>query len=536
MMGKSIFSGMKSISQKYQISMPVIQDEYLVNGRIENWQGPFQEVLSPMCDSSPEHRQQVIGKYPLLGETEALAAMDAAVAAYDFGRGKWPVMPIEERISCMERFVFHMIEKRDETVNLIMWEIGKPLKAAQKEFDRTVDYIRDTISALKGLDRASSTFTITQGIMAQIRRAPLGVVLCMGPFNYPLNETFTTLIPALLMGNTIIFKPPKMGVLLHRPLLEAFQDAFPAGVVNTVYGEGKTVTGPLMKSGKIDVLAFIGSSRVANLLKKDHPKLNRLKSVLGLEAKNAGIIMEDADLDATVKDVLKGTLSFNGQRCTALKVLFVHQSIVDEFNKRFVEAVETLKSGLPWEDNIDITPLPEPGKVAYLSELVKDATDKKAAVLNANGGNSEGTLFYPTVLYPVTSEMRIYNEEQFGPVVPIVKFKDMSEPLKYVVHSDFGQQVSIFGNDPDEISALLDTLVNQVCRVNLNCQCQRGPDEFPFTGRKDSAEGTLSVSDALKVFSIRTLVAAKETDKNKKLITTILKEQKSNFLSTDFIF
>jgi glyceraldehyde-3-phosphate dehydrogenase (NADP+) len=234
--------------------------------------------------------------------------------------------------------------------------------------------------------------------------------------------------------------------------------------------------------------------------------------------------------------VLAGTLSYNGQRCTALKVLFVHESIVDEFNTRFVAAVDKLVPGLPWEDSVDITPLPEPGKTAYLCELVKDATDKNAMILNSNGGQSEGTLFYPTVLYPVTGEMRIYSEEQFGPVVPVVKFSNISEPLDYVVHSDFGQQVSVFGENPDEISVMLDTLVNQVCRVNINSQCQRGPDEFPFTGRKDSAEGTLSVSDALKVFSIRTLVAAKESDANKKLITTILKGQKSNFLSTDFIF
>jgi hypothetical protein len=103
---------------------------------------------------------------------------------------------------------------------------------------------------------------IEQEIIGQIRRSPLGVALCMGPYNYPLNETFTTLIPALIMGNTVIFKPPRFGVLLHRPLLEAFRDSFPPGVVNTVYGRGSVVIGPLMESGKIDVLAFIGSSDV----------------------------------------------------------------------------------------------------------------------------------------------------------------------------------------------------------------------------------------------------------------------------------
>jgi glyceraldehyde-3-phosphate dehydrogenase (NADP+) len=107
--------------------------------------------------------------------------------------------------------------------------------------------------------------------------------------------------------------------------------------------------------------------------------------------------------------------------------------------------------------------------------------------------------------------------------------------MRYIIESSYGQQVSIFGNDPNLISRLIDPLVNQVCRVNINCQCQRGPDTFPFTGRKDSAEGTLSVSDALRVFTIRTLVASKENAANKAIITEIVRENKSKFLSTNFI-
>ncbi|MFH1998379.1 MAG: aldehyde dehydrogenase family protein, partial [Planctomycetota bacterium] len=127
-------------------------------------------------------------------------------------------------------------------------------------------------------------------------------------------------------------------------------------------------------------------------------------------------------------------------------------------------------------------------------------------------------------------------EEQFGPVIPIVPFKEIEEPIRYIIDSPFGQQVSIFGSDPDLIAKLIDPLVNQVCRVNINSQCQRGPDIFPFTGRKDSAEGTLSVSDALRVFTIRSLVAAKTTELNKRIFTEIVRERKSSFLSTDYIF
>jgi glyceraldehyde-3-phosphate dehydrogenase (NADP+) len=145
------------------------------------------------------------------------------------------------------------------------------------------------------------------------------------------------------------------------------------------------------------------------------------------------------------------------------------------------------------------------------------------------------TLFIPAVLSPVNESMKIYREEQFGPIVPIVPFDSIDLPIEYIRSSDVGQQASIFGTNPEEIARLIDPLVNQLCRVNINSQCQRGPDSFPFTGRKDSAEGTLSVSDALRVFSIRTLVAAKETDLNKMIVGEIIKERTSNFLSTDFI-
>jgi len=340
------------------------------------------------------------------------------------------------------------------------------------------------------------------------------------------------------MGNVVVFKPAKYGVLLFAPLLEAFQQAFPAGVINSIYGDGKVIIGPLMASGKIDVLAFIGSSKVANLLKKQHPFPNRLKCVLGLDAKNPCIVMEDADLDLAVKECVLGALSFNGQRCTALKLIFVHKALLGQFTAKFSDAVEKLYIGVPgcgFSDNAWITPLAEDGKVEWLKGLIKDAEDKGAKVINPSGGLSNGTFMFPAVVCPVTPEMRLYREEQFGPIVPITSFEDPSEVLKYVLESNFGQQISIFGGDSFKIAQLIDPLSNQVSRININCQCQRGPDSYPFTGRKDSAEGTLSIVDALKVFSIRAMVAAKATDQNKAIITRILMNRQSQFLSRDFI-
>ena len=236
-----------------------------------------------------------------------------------------------------------------------------------------------------------------------------------------------------------------------------------------------------------------------------------------------------------MKECVLGALSFNGQRCTALKMLFVHEDIADAFITKFSDAVSNLKGGMPWDAGARITPLPEPDKTKYLTELIDDALAKGARIVNKNGGAVQNTFMSPAVVYPVGPGMRLYTEEQFGPVVPIAAFTDIEEPMNYISQSDYGQQVSLFGSNAEVIADLIDPLVNQVCRVNINSQCQRGPDTFPFTGRKDSAEGTLSVSDALRVFTIRTLVAAKGTDANRQIIKSIITERKSRFLSTDFI-
>jgi len=533
---QNVFPRTKDIPKTLLKDIPFIQTGYLINGEIRAWDGQRQQVLSPVWvadDADP--KPFFIGEYPLLTESHALEALDAAVAAYDHGHGFWPTLSVADRIDHMERFVFQMIEVKEKVVRCLMWEVGKSFQDSGKEFDRTIKYINDTLAALKDLDRTSSRFSIEEEIIGQIRRAPLGVVLCMGPFNYPLNETFTTLIPALVMGNTVILKPPKHGALLYAPLLEAFCQIFPKGVINIIYGEGRKMIPPLMASGKINVLGLIGTSKTANALKKQHPNPNRLRCVLGLEAKNPAIVLNGADMDLAVKECVLGCLSFNGQRCTALKILFVQNNIIDIFLEKFAAAVNALTFGMPWQEGVFITPVAEKDKTSYLDALVADAVEHGAEIVNKSGATVCGSFFFPAVLYPVNNKMRVYHEEQFGPVIPVLSFKNVKEPVDYMIHSNYGQQVSIFGSNPDQIAGLIDPLVNQVCRVNINSQCQRGPDTFPFTGRKDSAEGTLSVSDALRVFSIRTLVAAKQTDLNKKIITTIVRDHKSKFLATDFI-
>jgi len=533
---ESLFPREEDTPGEFRIHEPIRQDCYLVDGALRPWSGAMREVLSPVwVKRDSALARKVVGEYPLLSKEAALEALSVAVRAYDNGRGAWPTMSVGERIRCVQRFTRALLEQREPIVRLLMWEIGKSRREAEREFERATAYIRETIEALKELDRVSSRFVIQQGIIGQIRRAPLGVVLCMGPYNFPLYETFTTLIPALVMGNTLILKPPRFGVLLFQPLLEAFRDAFPAGVVNTVYGDGESVISPLLASGQVDVLAFIGTNRVADALRRTHPRPHRLRCVMGLDAKNPAIILPDADLDLAAAECIRGSLTYNGQRCTALKILFVHRRIADAFLERMSRGIGALKCGMPWEEGVTITPLPEPEKPDYLSSLVRDARDMGATVVNEGGGTVVKSFFYPALVYPVSPEMRLYREEQFGPVIPVVPYDDISEPIDYVVNSNYGQQASIFGRDTDLLAQLTDSLVNQVCRININSQCQRSPDTFPFNGRKDSAEGTQSVSDALRIFSIRIVVSARETEENREIITSIVRERKSHFLSTDFI-
>jgi acyl-CoA reductase-like NAD-dependent aldehyde dehydrogenase len=424
---KQLFPEAEHVPVQACMPAPIHQRVSLVDGELCPWEGPNKTVLSPVCvrTAAGEVEQVEIGSYPVMGEPQSEAALNAAVRAYDHGRGVWPTMTVAQRIECMEDFIRQMAARRKEIVNLITWEIGKSAADSAKEFDRTITYMVQTIDALKELDNGNSRFVIHEHTIGQIRRTPLGVVLCMGPYNYPLNETFATLIPALLMGNTVVFKPPQYGTLLFEPLLEAFRTAFPKGVINTIYAPGAVVVPHMLASGKIDVLALIGSSKVADHLKKQHPKSHRLRAILGLDAKNAAIVLPDADLDLTVKECLLGALSFNGQRCTALKMLLVHRSIVEPFIKHFVEELGKLKVGMPWDAGVNITPLPGMHRTAYMTAAIDDAKALGASVVNEGGGTFCKTLFYPAVVYPVSEGMMLYREEQFGPLIPIAPFDEL---------------------------------------------------------------------------------------------------------------
>jgi len=498
-------------------------------GLVKDYTGRSSDMYSPIIDESTGSKV-VIGKLAQMTVDDLEPVLESAKKAWNHGRGEWPQMSANERILALERVVVALKEKRAEIVDVLMWEICKSAEDAAAEFDRTMVFIDATIAAFRAMDESEGGWRTVSGIMAKFRRAAIGIMLCLGPFNYPFNETYATLIPALLAGNVIIMKIPNLGGLAHVLTMEVYAKHLPAGAINFYSGPGRDTVAPLMSTGDIDVLAFIGGSKSADEVIKAHPHPHRLKTFLQLEGKNLGVVLPDADLDTAVKQITVGSTSFNGQRCTAIKLVMVHRSLADAFVTKFAASINALEWGLPWSPKVVITPLPEPKKPAYLQSVIADALKHGATVVNAaeGGGAQYGMLVRPAVVYPVTSEMKLWHEEQFGPVIPIAVYDDISEVYDYLATTPYGQQAAVFTSDAEASAPLIDVLSTVVGRININTQCGRSPDVFPFSGRRSSALGTMSVTEALKVFSTETVVAAKHDDTNERIMKGY--ESQTNFL------
>lgn len=482
---------------------------WLCDGELRDWSGPCTDVFSPipLADDSGGTALPRIGGIPAGDAAAAREALHAARTAYGHGLGAWPSAALMTRADTVMRFLAALEGHRSEAVRLMMWEVAKPVHECEAEFDRALEYARDTVSAALDLQAREDAPLVLQDVVGRIERTPIGVALIVGPYNYPLYETLTNLIPALLMGNTCVLKPPPHGALLAALMQPLLRDHFPAGAVNVVFGDGADVLPPMMEDGGVDVLAFIGTSTVADALIRAHPAPHRLHLVLGMEAKNAAVLLPGADVPHAAAECLKGALAFSGQRCAAIKLVFVHVSeerhLLSEMNARLAR----LGCGLPWDD-VRVAPVISLEHAVYLDSLLDDAVSHGARIVNDGGGRRTLTLMSPALLAGVTPEMRIAREEQFGPIVPVLAYRDVSEVEEFLASARFGQQVSLFGGDARALAPLAARCLAFVGRININSKCQRGPDHFPFTGRRDSALGSVSIEEALDRFSIRTVIAA----------------------------
>ncbi|KAJ3615615.1 hypothetical protein Zmor_016283 [Zophobas morio] len=384
-----------------------------------------------------------------------------------------------------------MNENRDEIIELIMYEVGKTKKDATGELDRTIEYIDQTFEEAKKIAE-NIIGPDVHGIknkFGHFMRVAKGVGVSISPFNYPINLAMSKIIPALVMGNTVVYKPATNGSLLGAFVGQLTIDILPNGVFNTVTGRGSEIGDEIITNKEIDFVSFTGSTRIGQRILEICPSKD---VVLELGGKDPAIILDNSDLNFVADNIISGGLSYSGQRCTAIKSIITTNEIADELAPIVIKKVEDLKVGSPLDDAF-ITPLVTEAAAKYVGTLIEDAKAKGGKVLT--GDRIERNLVYPTIIDNVTRDMELFDEEPFGPLIPIIRVKDFDEAIEIANNSQYGLQASLFGKDEDELYKL--AMKINTGSVNINSRSQRSPDIFPFIGIRNSGFGVQGIIDAL---------------------------------------
>jgi glyceraldehyde-3-phosphate dehydrogenase (NADP+) len=319
-------------------------------------------------------------------------------------------------------------------------------------------------------------------------------VLAISPFNYPVNLSASKIAPALIAGNSVILKPPTQGAISALYLAEIFNQAgLPAGLLNVITGRGSEIGDYIVTHKDINFINFTGSSEVGRHISKISEMVPLL---LELGGKDAAIVLKDADLELAANNIVSGAYGYSGQRCTAVKRVLVVDNIADELVDLITLKVQKLKVGKP-EDGVDITPLINDKAADFVQELIDDAITQGANLIIGN--KREGNLIYPTLLDNVTTKMRLAWEEPFGPVLPIIRIKDMNEGIKIANESEYGLQSAVFTENIDDAFYVAQKL--EVGAVQINNKTERGPDHFPFLGVKSSGMGTQGIRYSIEAMS-----------------------------------
>ncbi|WP_246823282.1 NADP-dependent glyceraldehyde-3-phosphate dehydrogenase [Terribacillus saccharophilus] len=457
---------------------------YYVNGEWkESTTGNVVEIMSP-------YKEGVVGTVQALSQEEAAAAIQSAKQA----QKAWAKVSLQEKADLLYKWADELLAMQDELAQTMMLEVGKSLKDAKSEVQRTYDYIRYTAQealhtngeSMRG-DRFPGGSSSKVGI---VDRVPLGVILAISPFNYPVNLSASKLAPALISGNTVIFKPATQGALSGIKMMEAFDRAgFPAGVVNIVTGRGSVIGDFLVEHKDISMVSFTGGTKTGENL----AKVAGMKPVvLELGGKDPGIVREDADLDKAVKNIISGAYSYSGQRCTAIKRVLVHDNVANDLVARLQAEVEKLAVGSP-EDGNTVVPLIDSKSADGVQALIDDALEKGATLIAGN--KREGNLIHPTLLDHVTEDMDVAWVEPFGPVLPVIRVGSDEEAIELANKSEYGLQASIFTRDVDKAFYIANEL--ETGAVQINGRTERGPDHFPFLGVKGSGMGTQGIANSI---------------------------------------
>ncbi|HGR3177824.1 TPA: NADP-dependent glyceraldehyde-3-phosphate dehydrogenase [Streptococcus pneumoniae] len=458
----------------------------LVNGK---WKSSEQEITiySPI-------NQEELGTVPAMTQTEADEAMQAARAALP----AWRALSAVERAAYLHKTAAILERDKEEIGTILAKEVAKGIKAAIGEVVRTADLIR--YAAEEGLRITGQTMegggfeAASKNKLAVVRREPVGIVLAIAPFNYPVNLSASKIAPALIAGNVVMFKPPTHGSISGLLLAKAFEEAgIPAGVFNTITGRGSEIGDYIIEHKEVNFINFTGSTPIGE-------RIGRLAGMrpimLELGGKDAALVLEDADLEHAAKQIVAGAFSYSGQRCTAIKRVIVLESVADKLATLLQEEVSKLTVGDPF-DNADITPVIDNASADFIWGLIEDAQEKEAQALTPI--KREGNLLWPVLFDQVTKDMKVAWEEPFGPVLPIIRVASVEEAIAFANESEFGLQSSVFTNDFKKAFEIAEKL--EVGTVHINNKTQRGPDNFPFLGVKGSGAGVQGIKYSIEAMT-----------------------------------
>jgi acyl-CoA reductase-like NAD-dependent aldehyde dehydrogenase len=438
-------------------------------------------------NTNPAHYGEVIGKF----QRSVAADLDAAISAAEAAFPAWRALPAPQRGEIILRAALILEERREELARAMTREMGKPLKETLGDVQTAIDFGK----FVAGEGRRAEGETVPSASPDKLcltLRQPLGVAGIITPWNFPMAIPGWKTFPALLAGNTVVLKPASDTPLSAVHLVEALIEAgVPAGVVNLVTGPGGSLGDLLVTDPRVAMISLTGSTevgkRVAELCGRD---LKRCSLELG--GKNAVIVMDDADLDEAVAAVAWGGFGTTGQRCTATSRVIVHRKVADTFAERLAAAAEKLRIGDGLAAATEIGPLVNRGRVAAVHEYTEIGTREGAKLVTggrplAEGELAEGAFYAPTIFTDATTDMRIAQEEVFGPFVTIIPVADYDEAIRAANSTVYGLSCAIFTEDiRTGFRAMRD--INSGL-VYINAGTTGAEPHLPFGGTKQSGNG-----------------------------------------------
>lgn len=425
----------------------------------------------------------------LLGEVEAMTKeeIEEKIQKLKKAYKTFSELDILKRANYLRKASKLIKNRAEDLAKLMTVEISKPYKDSLTEVLRSVEMMDYTIEEALRIQNevySGESFGSKDKVCLSLRQA-LGIILCIAPFNYPINLSLSKIVPALIMGNVVLFKPPTQGSLVCSEMVKILNEVLPEDVLTIATGRGSVIGDYINTHKDIAFINFTGSTQIGKRI-SNQADLKGLMMELG--GKDAAIVLKDADLSKAANEIVKGAFSYSGQRCTAIKRVLVDKEVKEELVSKICNLVDKLKVGHPM-DNADITPLIDSKSADFVQSLIDDAIDKNAKVLRGN--KRKQNLIYPCILDNVTLDMKVAFEEPFGPVLPIITVANVDEAIEIANMSNYGLQSAIFTKDITKAFEIAKKL--GVGTVHINNKTQRGPDNFPFLGIKDSGIGVQGI-------------------------------------------